>query len=65
MEPGTGGVSGKLEQKLCTGAVKEVIHFYPTQAKYKYEMSKAEKIDFAENAKEMGTLYFKRGLLKD
>lgn len=31
------------------------------QAKYKYEMSKAEKIDFAENAKEMGTLYFKRG----
>ena len=45
--------------------MKEVIHFYPTQAKYKYEMSKAEKIDFAENAKEMGTLYFKRGLLKD
>jgi len=31
------------------------------QAKYKYEMSKEEKIDFAESAKEMGTLYFKRG----
>ena len=31
------------------------------QAKYKYEMNNAEKLDFAEKAKEMGTDYFKAG----
>jgi len=31
------------------------------QAKYKYEMNNAEKLEFAEKAKEMGTEYFKGG----
>jgi len=31
------------------------------QAKYKYEMSNPEKLEFAEKAKEMGTAYFKKG----
>lgn len=31
------------------------------QAKYKYEMSNAEKIEFAEKAKELGTEYFRAG----